>query len=503
MPKKKTHLFTNKILGVSAGFHDAAAAVVSGGRILYAGHAERYSRVKNDPLLNRALLRTATEGTDPITIAYYENPYLKWLRMLFAGQKPKFISSETIAREHFRYYAPNLKNYPHHLSHAAAGFQTSTFTSAIVVVVDAIGEWDTATIWHASYSPLGRVQYKRLWGLRYPHSLGLFYSAMTQRAGLKPNEDEYILMGMAAYGKSVHRFNSRFFDGLKSTVNWHAGADVVDGLEGMDPYDLAAEAQHTIELKLSKVFAIAEQFAAQYRTYNLVYMGGVALNCSANSKVIDSRFWEGVWIMPNPGDAGSALGAAALAYGYQLEWDGPYLGTDIEGEYPVAELLDHLLTHQIAGVAAGPAEYGPRALGNRSLLADPRGPDIKDRVNEIKQRQKFRPFAPAILEEHAADYFDMSRVPGGQSPYMQFTVPCKDPVAFPAIAHYDGTSRVQTVGKDCQSGLRQLLEQWYQATGCPMLLNTSLNIKGQPMVDTVEDALRFEEHYGVRVFVGR
>ena len=202
--------------------------------------------------------------------------------------------------------------------------------------------------------------------------------------------------------------------------------------------------------------------------------------------------------MPNPGDAGSSLGAAALAYGKQLEWKDAYLGHDITGPYPVKELLTELLENKIVGVANGPAEFGPRALGNRSLLADPRGIDIKDQVNEIKHRQKFRPFAPVILEEYVDEYFAM---PNGfaTSDYMQTTALCIRPKEFPAIIHADGTSRVQTVPKDSRSGIRQLLEAWHVWTGCPMLLNTSLNIRGEPMVNTRADADRFERKYGVKV----
>jgi carbamoyltransferase len=201
--------------------------------------------------------------------------------------------------------------------------------------------------------------------------------------------------------------------------------------------------------------------------------------------------------MPNPGDAGSSLGAAALQYGGRLNWVNAYLGHNIPGPYPVASLLDSLLSDGICGVASGRAEFGPRALGNRSLLADPRGADLKDRVNEIKRRQKFRPFAPVILEEMADQYFDFS--PGWcNSRYMQSVARCRVPNLFPAICHVDGTSRVQTVPKD-GSGIRELLEKWFVLTGCPMLLNTSLNIRGEPMVNDRSDADRFENLYKVKV----
>jgi carbamoyltransferase len=228
---------------------------------------------------------------------------------------------------------------------------------------------------------------------------------------------------------------------------------------------------------------------------NLVYMGGVALNCLANRKL--GEYFEKIWIMPCPGDAGSSLGAAALAYGKRINWNNAYLGTNISGEYPVDSLVNHLLSDRIVGVASGRAEFGPRALGNRSLLADPRGPDIKDRVNEIKRRQQFRPFAPVVLEEYANLYFDMPRG-WSDSRYMQIVGRCKFPDIFPAVIHVDGTSRIQTVPKD-GSGIRQLLEAWMDQTGCPILLNTSLNIRGEPMVNDRADADRFEKLYGVKV----
>jgi carbamoyltransferase len=224
-------------------------------------------------------------------------------------------------------------------------------------------------------------------------------------------------------------------------------------------------------------------------------MGGVALNCLANRRL--GEYFDNIWIMPCPGDAGSSLGAAALAHGHRVHWTGADLGHDIPGAYPVASALAVLLCDRIVGVANGRAEFGPRALGNRSLLADPRGLDIKDRVNEIKRRQKFRPFAPVILEEYADQYFVMPRG-WHTNRYMQSVANCRNPELFPAIVHVDGTSRVQTVAKD-QSGIRQLLEAWHAATGCPMLLNTSLNIRGEPMVNNRADANRFEREYGVMV----
>jgi carbamoyltransferase len=195
--------------------------------------------------------------------------------------------------------------------------------------------------------------------------------------------------------------------------------------------------------------------------------------------------------MPNPGDAGSALGAAATLLEKKLEWQGPYLGTDISGEYPVDRIVDALIKDKVAPVASGRAEYGPRALGNRSILADPRDPDIKDKVNKIKQRELFRPFAPVVMEEYASEWFDMSYA----SPYMQFTPRCLKPDLIPSVVHADGTSRVQTVNREQHPGLYAVLEKWYALTGVPVLLNTSLNIKGQPMINDKLDVTAWEAYY--------
>jgi carbamoyltransferase len=294
-------------------------------------------------------------------------------------------------------------------------------------------------------------------------------------------------MGMAAYGEPKYADTMR----ILANENLHVGVDHM-WLPTARDADIAASAQLVAEEMIYSVMSRARAFG--YST-NLVYQGGVALNCLANRNL--GNYFENIWIMPSPGDSGSSLGAAAQAYGGKIKFDHAYLGHEISGEYPTAAIISGLLRDRICGVASGRAEFGPRALGNRSLLADPRGPDIKDRVNAIKRRQEFRPFAPVILEEHANDYFDL---PHGfiDSSYMQVVGRCRRPDAFPAIVHYDGTSRIQTVPANT-SGIRRLLEAWYAETGCPMLLNTSLNIRGEPMVNNRADADRFEQLYNVRV----
>jgi carbamoyltransferase len=301
---------------------------------------------------------------------------------------------------------------------------------------------------------------------------------------------------MAAYGdpKPVDKMSKELIESYRHVRlrhNLHTGVSDTF-LEGEDVMDIASSAQMIAEQLIMNVISKAKSLGG---SKNLVYGGGVALNCLANRLL--GNYYDNIWIMPNPGDAGSSLGAACIGYGKRVNWTNAFLGYDITGPYPANRIIDCLVTDKIVGVASGRAEFGPRALGNRSLLADPRGPEIKDKVNGIKRRQKFRPFAPVILEEYADDYFDM---PHGfnNSRYMQVIARCRHPDLFPAIVHADGTSRVQTVPKD-GSGIRELLEKWYVLTGCPMLLNTSLNIRGEPMVNDRKDADRFELMYNVKV----
>ena len=489
------------ILGISAGFHDAAATVINKqGDILFAGHSERYSKQKSDPNLCREMM-CEVWGYGIDTVAYYERPLMKQLRQWYSGQGIEWnkLTVRQILAEQCRPFHledVKLKSYNHHRCHAAAGFQTSTFDRATVVVIDAVGEFETITIWGAEYDRNGHAKYKKLWQQNYPHSIGLFYTGVTSRVGLRPLDEEYILMGMAAYGdrKMSNKFRHDFVAdewNIKFKENLHTGIDK-SYLATSNDMDLAAGAQELVEQLILNVMLRAKQFDW---SNNLVYMGGVALNCAANARI--GNYFDNIWIMPNPGDAGSSLGAAALAYGCRINWTSASLGHDIPGPYPVNSILDRLLTEQIVGVASGRAEFGPRALGNRSLLADPRGSEIKEKVNDIKRRQQFRPFAPVILEELADTYFDMPRG-FSNSRYMQSVARCRVPDLFPAIVHHDGTSRVQTVPRD-GSGIRELLEKWYVMTGCPMLLNTSLNIRGEPMVNDRADADRFEREYGVKV----
>ena len=495
-------------IGISCGFHDASLSVIDNmGNIKFASQSERYSGIKNDKDLCSDLIEDALSYCDePYELHYYERPFLKYLRQVRSGQSvplKNIRAHNIIGADNLQQLGANaftrVYTHDHHRSHAAAGFQTSKFERATVVIIDAIGEWDTITIWGAEYDENEQAQYRLLWKQTYPDSIGLFYSAMTERVGLKPNEEEYIMMGMSAWATG----NVTCTDDLKTYAvsdlqnitfnhNFHCGIES-NQLFNYSDIEIAYSTQHITEQLIAQVMLRAARFEF---SENLVYGGGVALNCLANRNL--GEYFDNIWIMPNPGDSGSSLGAAALSMGSRVKWNSPYLGYDMGDRYPVSSAVDLLSRGQIVGVAAGRAEFGPRALGNRSLLADPRGNDIKNRVNDIKHRQRFRPFAPVILEEHVDEYFEL---PTGfsSSPYMQTVAHCKSPELYPAITHVDGTSRVQTVSKNCQSGIRQLLEAWYFRTGCPMLLNTSLNIRGEPMVNDQSDADRFSKLYNIPV----
>ena len=489
----------NIIWGVCALNHDASITVMRGNEILFAGHSERYSRIKNDPYLNDKLIADALTYGKPSELVWFEKPILKKSRQLYASQWHDVMSQTPAAYLKSTSLCDIPVTYvPHHESHAAAGYYTSKFNDAAVVVVDAIGEWDTISVWHAIGNTMTKVH-----SVQYPDSLGLLYSAVTHRIGLKPNEEEYILMGMAAYGKPVY-YEDLMNDIVEDATapNFRLRVNLHQGMRNWRP-DIKSE-QDYMNLAAS-VQLITENFMCDIARWarknvpspNLVLMGGCALNCVANEKIARTGLYDDIWIMPNPGDAGSSLGAILAHTKIKAAWHNPYLGTNISQPFKIGAAVDALCNGDIIGVAQGRAEFGPRALGNRSILADPRGDTIKDRVNDIKKRQRFRPFAPIVLEHLADKYFDM---PVNTSPYMQFTAACLRSDLFPAICHVDGSSRVQTLNREQNPLMYELLNQFYKKTGCPILLNTSLNIKGEPLVDSWEDALRFQSKYNVKIF---
>jgi len=470
------------ILGINETSHDASVSLIKDGEILFAGHSERYSKQKNDWYINDSLIKDALQYGTPDHIAYYEKPLLKASRLAIRGGSGDW-------KPRFNLPGVPRKSFSHHYSHAAAGYYTSDFNDACIVVLDAIGEYNTSTIWVGEGDKI-KLKYKQ----NYPVSFGLFYSAFTQLIGLMPNQEEYIMMGMAAYGdwKRYYKEVDEYFPSYsKQKYNFHKGIhDWGMEITEQDKFDIAAAVQVVYEQRLNDFMRMAKRLTGKN---NLVFMGGCALNSSANTLLWN--IFDMIWIMPNPGDAGSSLGAAAALYGKHVEWKDPYLGYDLGGKYPIQEIVDGILKDGIVAVASGKAEYGPRALGNRSILADPRDPNIKDKVNRIKQRELFRPFAPVVLADHAHRWFDMDF----ESPYMQYTVKCLKPDKIPSVVHEDGTSRVQTVTREQHPGLYRAINKFYLQTGVPVLLNTSLNIKGQPLLNDEQDIVDWENAYNTKI----
>jgi carbamoyltransferase len=483
--------------GISANSHNAALAVFDNNELVFASESERFSKKKNDPHLDTNLIKYARRFGEPSAMHWYENPYLKTLRQAVSGQG--FTLAENNIKKYLESYNINvpIDYHQHHETHAAAGYYTSNFDQACVVVIDAIGEFDTLTIWKATGNKL-----KKIYAQRYPHSVGIWYSAMTQRCGLKPNEEEYILMGMAAFG-DPNRLKQQMLEDFISyetskivlfKQNLHRGCKqwMPELTSQQDMYDIAAATQSIYEDIFQTTMLYAKTISG---SENLVLMGGCALNCSANR--LAPKFFDKVWIMPAPGDSGSSIGAVLAKTKQHIHWQGPYLGYDMGYVSSNEDIVDYLVQHKVCGVARGRAEIGPRALGNRSLLADPRGPEIKGLINNIKRRQQFRPFSPSIMAEFANQHFKM---PLKSTPYMQFIAPILEYGSYSSVAHIDQTSRVQTVTHEDNPQFRQLLELWYKRTGCPMLLNTSLNIKGQPMVNDRADSDAWFSQYGIKIF---
>jgi len=475
------------ILGINACSHDASISVIENGKILFAAHSERYSKVKNDWHLNNEIVTAALRYGKPDVIGYYEKPWLKQARVgLFGGHGTSYSQIKECFPD------SKIVTFKHHYSHACAGYYTSNFDDAVIVVLDAIGEFETTSIWVGKGEKV-----KQVYSKNYPFSFGLFYSAFTEYIELKPNEEEYIMMGMAAYGDPNIYFSKidKLFPSIsKQTEFFHYGVGEfnVKPTE-QNKFNIAAAVQAVYEKRLIEFMNFAKKKTGKK---NLVFMGGCALNCSANTKLLD--LYNQVWIMPNPGDAGSSLGAAAAVFEKHLSWNGPYLGENIGEEYPVDSVFAELVEKKIAAIANGRAEYGPRALGNRSILADPRDPLCKDLVNTVKEREMFRPFAPVVMEEHASEWFEIDR----PSPYMQYAVKCKKPELIPSVVHKDGTSRVQTVNKEQHPSLYELLKKWKKYSGVPVLLNTSLNIKGQPLLNDLDDIKNWNSmHSDIRICV--
>jgi carbamoyltransferase len=459
-----------RYVGISEYFHDASIAFIDDdGNIEFASQSERYSKIKNDPTIHFLLEDMITEGDKLI---WYEDP----------DKRSAYTNIENYNKKIVETRYGNLDFCDHHISHSANSFYTRPWQSAddtVIMNIDGHGEYQSCTIYDSKFNLLHEKV--------YPNSVGVVYAKITKLLGFKPLEEEYIVMGMAGYGEPID------LNIFERYINYDGGLLELNTeiLKKMDRADLAATVQAWAEKEIIAWAKLARQYGSK-----LCYAGGVAQNIVANTLI--HELFDEVWIPSNPGDGGSALGAAALGYCKDnnvdlINWIDAYLGHDVGNNLNPKEIAEWLCSeNSMCGVVSGRAEFGPRALGNRSLLADPRQ-NIKDTVNTVKQRQKFRPFAPAILEEYAKDYFD-----GPMNEYMQYTSKAKHD--YSSVTHVDGSARVQIVKANCKSILRPILEEFYDKTGVPMLLNTSLNIKGRPICNDTYEAIAFNIKHGVKVF---
>jgi carbamoyltransferase len=578
------------ILGISAFYHDSAAALVVDGRVVAAAQEERFSRKKHDAAFPRRAIDycLAEAGLTPSQIdhvGFYEKPLLKFDRLLetylsfapsgfrsFRKAMPEWAGPKLQLRREIRrglghQYQGRICFCEHHQSHAASAFFPSPFERAAILTFDGVGEWATTSV------GIGRGnQIELLKEIRFPHSLGLLYSACTYYTGFRVNSDEYKLMGLAPYGEprfadvirekliTVHedgsyRLNLDFFQYCQGLTMTSRRFHQLFGRPPRKPdepiseldMDLAASVQRVTE----ELVLLAARHAHQVTGLdNLCLAGGVALNCVANGRLLREGPFERIWIQPGAGDAGGALGVALLLW-HQLIGQardislpdaqaGSLLGPEL-GSADLSEQLDALgavyqhvpsdeaLAEQLAGyldqgkligLARGRMEFGPRALGNRSIVADPRRPEIQRELNlRTKFRESFRPFAPIVLAERAAEYFELK--PGQESPYMLLVSQVKPthrlPInndlpkgvdrvhdvrsSLPAITHVDYSARIQTVDKTRNPFLRGLLEAFDSRTGCPVLVNTSFNIRDEPIVCTWLDALSCFLHTNLDVLV--
>jgi carbamoyltransferase len=533
------------IIGISALFHDAACCVLRDGRLVAAAEEERFSRDKHDASMPwrafRYCLREARlDISDIDCVAYYESPTEKLGRQLWMSLPRLPISStdpasrldakraERQIRRTLGYEGP-IEFVGHHLSHASSAYHYSGFSDAAILTVDGVGEWTTTSYARASGTAIELIE-----DVEFPHSIGLLYSAVTDYLGFEVNEGEYKVMGLAPYGQPLYvdQFRKLFRsdpDGRYELDLKYFRFDLTDrmysdelvallGREGraaeseIEPFHthVAASLQRVVEeLLLEKVRYLHGQVGSD----NLCLAGGVALNCVANGRIGREGPFERLFVQPAAGDAGGALGAAAAAHvrrtGRPLSGrlEHAYLGPGYDGDEIAglvsslaadaldfrdkeADLLsavaDRLASGKIIGWFQGRMEFGPRALGARSILADPRDATMRDRINAlVKKREAFRPFAPAVLESAMKQHFELD----APSPFMLRTCQVISKLDLPAITHVDGSARVQTVSASESPRFAALLEEFDRRTGCPILLNTSFNVRGEPIVCTPEDAI--------------
>ena len=484
-----------KYCGYSEFFHDAGIAfVMENGDVDFAAHSERYTRTKNDPRIHPKLY-DMMDTADHVT--YYEDYYIrnstKWHKE-YKGGLYNYMSMKN--QQHYDALVHDAF-IPHHVSHAANGFYTrpwDDYEDTLILSVDGAGEVQSMVIYNHKFEILDQ------WEI--PRSLGYMYSDSTGQLGFRHMEDEYVVMGLSAYGEPV--MGAELYDWFYMTETntmkaWKNGTytgyqRILKHIkEKIGRENFAATVQWVTE----QVFFDLALKCKKYGAKKLIVTGGCAQNIVAMSKI--RPMFEDMHIPVAPTDAGSALGAAAYSWAKEtgnetgrLNWKSPYLGHNMTVELNPKRIAKFLVNEKICGVANGKAEFGPRALGNRSLLADVRT-DVKDTVNKIKNRQEFRPFAPAILSEFADEYFD-----GYKGEYMQYV--CRAKHDYKSVIHVDGTSRVQVVKPNCESIIRKILEEYYEMTGVPMLLNTSLNVRGKPIINFHRQATRFQNLYNTVVF---
>ena len=525
------------VVGLSGLYHDAACALMVDGRVVAAVHEERLTRRKGDPRLPVEAWRWCLDqaGVHPgqvDAVAWYEDPDARVARRQHQGLPIPAEDPKRAIRERLGFDGP-VHCFGHHQSHQAAAFLLSPHDDAAVATIDAVGGWLTATWGRGALAGL-----ETLAEWRFPHSLGLLYSTVTSWLGFPVLSGEARVMGLAGWGTPTRlgdlrrlawldgpqlRLDTRYFDFggprlFSPALLEMLGPSRVPGTPLRPRHaDVAASLQALLEeVLLAQVGWLHDQVGGRA----LCLGGGVALNCAANGRLLRDGPYADIWVQPAAGDAGSALGAAALAWvartGRRPEpLEHVYLGPDIDADQALAETpvqatafrgdLDGLCREVVArleqghvvGWARGRTELGPRALGARSMLADPRRPEMRDRLNAaVKRREGFRPFAPCVLLEDAAASFGCTT----PSPHMLFTFPVlRDDL--PAITHADGTARVQTVDGAHDPGLATLLRAWKQHTGCPVLLNTSLNVKGQPIASSGADALEAAADAGLDALV--
>ena len=570
-----------KILGISAFYHDSAAALIVDGKIIAAAQEERFSRKKHDArypfnTVNYILKESNLKLNELDHVVFFEKPFLKFERLLetYLAFAPKGFKSFSLSMpiwlreklfqkkflfEKLQQHDENFKDIEkikfseHHYSHAASAFFPSPFKEAIVLTLDGVGEWATTTVAIGKDNNL-----KMLKEIHFPHSLGLLYSAFTYYTGFKVNSGEYKVMGLAPYGLPKYknlilenlidlksdgsfRLNMKYFNyptGLTMTNKNFSnlfGQKVRNSTKDkltQFHMDIAASIQAVTEEIILK---LVKSLASEYKIKNLCLAGGVALNCVANGKILKEKIFDDIWIQPAAGDAGGALGAALAFWHKELgkprgvlkdQMQGSYLGPkfnenviekklkELKANYSKVtsdeitnKVANELANNKTVGWFQGRMEFGPRALGGRSILADPRSEKMQKELNlKIKFRESFRPFAPSILREDVSEWFDLNC----DSPYMllvsevnkkkQISVSEKDNKLFgieklnikrslvPAITHVDYSARIQTVHSETNPKYYNLIKKFKEITKCPILVNTSFNIRGEPIVCNTEDA---------------